>query len=432
MKEIEDALRKWNPWWGEKGVDESIRGIHRIKTSEVIDVLNLRHIKDIIGVRRSGKTTLLYQVIDELINKGIDPEKIVFINFDDPTLNIANLDDTLKTIYKINPDIEYLFLDEASEKRGWERWVRTIYDLKKFKQIFVTGSSATLLSKEVGKVLTGRHISFVLFPFSFKEFLIAHDWKKFDRNYLLAEREKILHFLFKYLKSGGFPETLKKDESESKRILTNVYNDIIARDIVSRYDVDAEKVNRLAYYLLTSFTSEYSYSKVARNVGIDWETAERYVEFLKDAFLVFSLDMFSFKVRTQFKRNKKIYCVDTGLRNAVSFRFLETLGRLAENVVFIELKRRGKDVYYWKSKGGKEIDFVVKKGLNVCQLIQVCWNIEKERTKKREIESLLKGMEKFKLKEGVIITEDKEGEEVIDGKKIKYIPLWYWLLDVKL
>ncbi len=430
MKEIENSLRKWNLWWAEDKISEDLVGIPRVKTKEVLSVMNLRHIKDVIGVRRSGKTTLLYQVIDKLINNGTDPKKIVFINFDDPTLNISKLDEILKTIYKINPDVEYLFLDEASEKEGWERWVRTIYDLKKFKQIFVTGSSASLLSKEIGKVLTGRHITFVLYPFSFKEFLISNGWGNFNKNYLLKEKNKLIHFLHRYLKEGGFPETLNKDESSSKAILTNIYNDIIARDIVSRHEVDSDKVNKLAYYLLTNFTNEYSYSKLAKKIGIDWETVERYMKFLEDTFLVLSLDLFSFKVGTQFKRNKKIYCIDTGLRNTVSFRFSQDIGRLAENLVFIELKRRGEDVYYWKSKGGKEIDFLVKRGTDVKQLIQVCWNVENEKTKKREVKSLLKAMDEFGLKEGVIITEDYEGEEKINGKSIRYLPLWYWLLEI--
>ena len=431
MQEIEQALRKWNPWWGKTGIDENIRGINRSMTPEVLDILNMRHIKDIIGVRRSGKTTVLYQIIEHLIKHNIKPENIVFINFDDATLNIAKLGDVLKTIYKINPGIEYLFLDEASEKKGWERWVRSLYDLRKFKQIFVTGSSASLLSKEIGKVLTGRHITFELFPFSFKEFLASKGWKNFDENYLLGKRENLLHYLTDYLKNGGFPETLGKNELETKRILTNTYNDIISRDIVSRYNADAEKVSRLAYYLLTNFTGEYSYRKVARNVGIDWETAEKYIGFLKDAFLVFSLDIFSFKVRTQFKQNKKIYCIDNGLRNAVSFRFFEVFGRLMENVVFLELKRRGRDVYYWKSKNGEEVDFVVKEGLKVGELIQISWNIKNEKTRKRETRSLLKAMEEFRLKECLIITEDDEGEEIVKGKKIKFIPLWKWLLRIE-
>lgn len=183
----------------------------------------------------------------------------------------------------------------------------------------------------------------------------------------------------------------------------------------------------LAKYLFTNITKEYSYNNLAKNVGINIETVERYLMYLKESFLLFNLDIFSYKLKVQYKQNKKIYVIDTGLRNSISFRFSEDIGRLYENAVFIELKRRNKDVYYWKGKG--EADFLIEEGLKVKEIIQVCKNVSDEKTKLREIRSLSEAAKVFKIKEGKVITEDYYGEEKINSIKIKFIPLWLWLLE---
>lgn len=431
MEEIVNALRAWNPWWAEKKVRESLKGKERLLKRELISSLQMRHIKDIIGVRRCGKTTLFYQIIDEMINQGTDPERIFFINFDDIGLKSISLEELQRTIYRINPDVECLFLDEAQEKQDWEKWIRRLYDLHKLKQIFVTGSSASLLSKDLGRVLTGRHITYVAFPFSFKEYLVFCGWVDFDEKYLFMQSEKLSHYLNKYLLYGGFPEALGKDETELKSVLTNVFGDIIARDISMRHGIDSEKIRHIAYYLITNYTKEYSYRKIAESTGVNIETAEKYVGFLKETFLISTLDVFSYKLGVQFKQNKKVYCIDNGLRNAVSFRFSEGFGQMAENLVFIELKRRGKEIYYWKNQKQKEVDFLIKEGLKVTQLIQVCWNPKEKNVKLRELSALLEAAGIFKLKEAFMITEELEDDELIGDVRIKYIPLWKWLLSTQ-
>jgi len=164
---IENSLLAWNPWFTEKQVNDALRGITREKLEYIVRLLETRLIKDIVGVRRCGKTTLLYQIINYLIEKSVKPEDIFLINFEDPVIYTASFDKLLSSIRRINPNAKYLFLDEVQEKENWERWVRSLFDLRIFKQIFITGSSSSLLKAEFSKLLTGRHITFTLFPLSF-------------------------------------------------------------------------------------------------------------------------------------------------------------------------------------------------------------------------------------------------------------------------
>lgn len=425
---LEDSIRRWNPWWVEEDAIRVLSGIERGILTEILRTTKLSHIKDIIGVRRSGKTTIMYQVIKTILTNGVKPRSIVFLNFDDAEINASSFEDILKSLEKIDPDAKYLFIDEVQQKSGWERWIRTLYDMKTFTQIFISGSSASLLSRDIGRVLTGRHITFPIFPFSFKEYLKFINWSKFDIDFLEYHKNKLLRHQEEYIKNGGFPETIGKTDSERKIILTNIYNDILSRDISARFGASYDSIKNISYYMLSNIGNEFSYRSIANSTGLSVETVEKYISFLKESFIILTLDFLSYKTKVQFKKNKKIYCIDTGLRNAVSFRFSEDLGRLAENVVFIELRRHGKEVYYWKDKAGRELDFLIKEDLKVKELIQVCWSIDDLDTKKREVKGLLEAMKEFKLKRGIIVTEDLEMEETIEGKKIKFIPLWKWLL----
>lgn len=425
---IEDAIRKWNPWWVVPDAIQSLVGINREVTQEIVRMGGLRHIKDLIGVRRAGKTTVMYQIIKTLTEKGASAKNITLLNFDDPEINSLPLNEVQDSVEKINPGIEYLFLDEIQQREGWEKWVRMLYDTNRLKRIFVTGSSASLLSEDIGRVLTGRHLTFTILPFSFKEYLLSLGWESFDRDFLEYNKNRLKHHLASYISGGGFPETLGKNEFEAKAILTHIYNDILARDIVSRHNASFETARKISYFLLSNAAKEFSYRKIAGALGISVETAEKYVDYLTESFMLVTLNCFSFKIPVQFKQNKKAYCVDTGLKNAVSFRISDDKGRLYENAVLMELKRRGKEVYYWKDVEKREIDFLLKEGEKITDLIQVCCSIDDKKTKEREIDGLVEGMNQFKLKSGIIITENYEGEEIVGNKKIISIPLWKWLL----
>lgn len=427
---LEQTIRQWNPWWAEKKVPHELTGIKREVTDSIIKTLETAHIKDVIGVRRSGKTTVLYQVADHLINSGVPPKNIMFLNFDDPTINATSLDTILTDIYKINPDISHLFLDEIQQKDGWEQWVRVLYDTKRFTQIFLSGSSASLLSYDIGRVLSGRHITFEVMPLSFTEYLQLRGWDNLEPDNLIYNREKLLHYQNTYLEEGGFPESAGVDKFNHKKILTMLYNDIIARDITSRFGASYDVTGRICQLMLTNTTGEYSFNSIAKASHVAVETAEKYIGYLKESLLIMDLPLFSYKLKSQFKQNKKTYAIDTGLRNEVSFRFTSDIGKLAENAVFLELKRRSYEIYYWKSKDGFEVDFVVKNGQGVQTLIQVSWDVKNKKTRLREERSLCHACKEFGLSDGMILTEDVENIIETDGLMIRYYPLWKWLLGI--
>lgn len=427
---LEQTIRQWNPWWAEKKVPHELTGIKREVTDSIIKTLETAHIKDVIGVRRSGKTTVLYQVADHLINSGVPPKNIMFLNFDDPTINATSLDTILTDIYKINPDISHLFLDEIQQKDGWEQWVRVLYDTKRFTQIFLSGSSASLLSYDIGRVLSGRHITFEVMPLSFTEYLQLRGWDNLEPDNLIYNKEKLLHYQNTYLEEGGFPESAGVDKFNHKKILTMLYNDIIARDITSRFGASYDVTGRICQLMLTNTTGEYSFNSIAKASHVAVETAEKYIGYLKESLLIMDLPLFSYKLKSQFKQNKKTYAIDTGLRNEVSFRFTSDIGKLAENAVFLELKRRSDEIYYWKSKNGFEVDFVVKNGQGVQTLIQVSWDVKNKKTRLREERSLCHACKEFGLSDGMILTEDVENIIETDGLMIRYYPLWKWLLGI--
>jgi len=412
---MKESIQRWNIWWETPQEIKKFVGIERILLPKILSELKIPHIKDIIGVRRCGKTVLMYQILQKLMERNIKHKNILYLNFDDPEL--SNLEEAIKTSLHINPDISHVFLDEIQNIKDWEKIVRVYYDQKKFKQIFVSGSSASLISRDVGKTLTGRHVTKTLMPFSFKEYLTKH---KIEKPEDISKRERVIHFLENYLKNGGFPESMDTDNLTSKTILLDLYNDILSRDIVSRFDADLDIVRQIGYYLMTNIGTPFSYNSVARALNLHYDTVKKYIPYFEEVFLLFVIPYFSWKIKTTVKKEMKCYSIDAGLRNAVSFKFSEDLGKLAENIVLVELKRRGKNVYFWKGK--REVDFIIRENDKL-----IAMNITyADDISKREREGLLKFKEKYKNAELMIITKELEQ---IDKNKIKYIPLWKWLLD---
>lgn len=410
---MKEAIQKWNFWWDDPSHLNKFIGIERECLPKLMKTVETRHIKDIIGVRRSGKTVLMYQLINNLIKRGIEAQNILYLNFDDPELSV--LEESVKNALQLKPDITHIFLDEIQNIREWEKIVRVYYDTKKFQQLFVSGSSASLISRDVGKTLSGRHITNVMMPFSFREFLGYH---KLERPERISEREKVIHLLEVYLKNGGFPETIGKDPLISKAILVDLYNDILSRDIVSRFDADLDIVKKIGYFLMTNIGAPFSYNSVARALNLHYDTVKKYVPHFEEVFLLFTVPYFSFKFKEQLKKDMKCYAIDTGLRNAVSFKFSNDLGKLAENTVLVELRRRGADVYFWKGKG--EVDFIVREG-NGLTALNVTYADEPHQ---RERKSLLEFREKHNAK---LLLITKELDQT-DEEGITYIPLWRWLL----
>lgn len=406
-----------------------------------IDVsLDKNFINDIVGPRRSGKTYLMFLTIKKILEKT-DKESTIYINFENRKLLPSRetyFNDIIGFIYAENL-IEkyktvYLFLDEVQRIDKWERYVRSIYDEFKEKiKIFVSGSSANLLSKEYSKLLTGRHLTTYVNPLSFKEFLYFNKIKIPSKNFSEKEESIIKKKLIEYLKNGGFPDVVLGKEKEE--IISQLFTDIVTRDVLSRIDVRKEDiVEEFAYYLASNVSNLLSFNKMknyftSRGMKISVPTLTNYFWYLKNAFLFNDSLIYSYTIKDQMQYPRKIYCIDNGIVNVVGFKASENTGNIYENTVANELIRCGQKIYYWRNRQQEEVDFVIVHGTQVKQLIQVSYSLDYADTKNREIKALFKAMDAFKLNEGLVITEKIDDIEKIEDKKIIFKPLWKWLLE---
>ena len=428
--EVLRILLDWNYWGDYK--DESIERQGYIK--ELNRLLKIGEITVIKGVRRAGKSTLMLQFVKKLVEEGLKEENTLVVNFEDPRFKNLDLEllDTIYETYMEELQVEgghLVVLDEVQEIEGWEKFARYLQEAKR-GHVLITGSSSKLLSEEYSTLLAGRHVDIEVFPLSFREFL---DFKgvSIEREVdIIKHRHKIRNLLREYMEFGGFPKVTLIEEGKVD-LLANYFRDIVIKDVQVRFRVrETAKLEELAKYYLTNISTLQSFNRVRQALNLSLDTVERFSRYFSIARLLFFVPKFSFSLKQQILNPKKVYCIDSGLRNIVSFKFAEDLGRIAENVVFLELFRRGKEVYYWRDRTGREVDFAVKEKLRVRELVQVCWRIEEEKTRKREITALVKAMDELKLKEGLIITKNTEGRENINGKWITYKPLWKWLVDV--
>jgi predicted AAA+ superfamily ATPase len=437
MTEKEDAVRVLKEWF------ESEPPFIVEREIDYRDILQLKQCLGIIGIRRSGKTFFIFQITKNL--KEIPEENIVYINLEDRRLHPLT-DKSLDQIYEAfieNFDYDQskricFFLDEVQNVPEWERFVRNLYDKNNIKFV-VSGSSSRILRTELTTLLTGRIINLEIYPFSFREFLKAKGHEKDLEDRLLFYSTKVheIKRLFReYLEFGGFPEVVLEDKESLKMIVLKEYLEgIITRDVMSKYPIKNKVLlENFVNYLFSCFSSPFSFSKAYRffksyGLKVGKQTLIEYFYYMNEVFLFFSVPIFSYKVKDVMKYPVKVYCIDTGFIRIAFPKFSENLGRLSENLVFIDLRRRfsPSSIYHWKDTKG-EVDFVITEGLEVKQLIQVCWNLDSEDTKKREIKSLLRAMDEFNLKEGLVITEDYDGEETMDGKTITFVSMWKWLL----
>jgi len=434
-KIVQRALSFWNGWWYGEAVPESIP--RKEYLDDLVPMLDMREIVVLIGVRRSGKSTLLYQMVDHLL-KTNPACNICYINFDDDALIPFVRDpEFLQVIYETyleeqEPDGRvFLFFDEIQNLESWEAWVKKMYDKNRDVKFIITGSSSSLLKKEYSSLLTGRVITTETYPLSFGEYLTFTDSSPADKTlgYLLNQKPAIKRKLAEYMKYGGFPEVVLQNVERLKvEQLKNYFSGIIARDVLMRYSLrDASKIEGLSHLLLTSIAAPVSARGLGNVLGISPHTVLDYIRILEEVYLVQTLSFFSYSLKEQISRQKKVYCIDSGIKNAISFTFSRDMGRNAENVVFLSLKRSGSEVFYWKNEKGWEVDFVVKYGMDIKELIQVCWDMS-AKTEKREIRALNAAMEYFNLRKSTIITEDTLKEEQIGANVIEFVPLWLWLL----
>jgi len=421
-----ELLTSLNPWWSGQDFDT---GKTRTRYfSKIQRYLETKEIIVLSGVRRSGKTTLLFQIIKHLITtQKVPPRNILFVNCDEQDISapenaISNVVDTYRKEVAAKGTL-YLVFDEIQNIKGWERAIKSLYDRKNFK-IIISGSSSYLPDSQISTLLSGRYFSVPVFPLDFREYLSFHGIEiSNDPVNLAAHKYEILTMLKQYLREGGFPiVVLQKEELTKQDYLRAYYDSIVYRDIIRINEVRNQKaLADLLHYLFTNLTSPYSYRRLKDILGIDLETVKDYIQFAEMAKILFEVQHFAYSVPAQTRPNKKIYCIDNGLRNVVSFRFSEDEGKLAENLVFVELLRTGAAPYYWKKK--KEIDFVIKSADNTLVAINVCYTDD---IPDREVESLHEFEKEFgnNVKGRIILTKDREEER--DG--IVSIPLWKWLL----
>ena len=372
------------------------------------------------GVRRCGKSTLLRQIMQ---NKT----KYCYVNFEDERFiefkaqDFEQLNEILVEIYD-NPNI-YLF-DEIQNIEKFETFLRRLQD--QGKKIIITGSNASLLSKELGTRLTGRYKSFEIYPFSFFEYLkfnsigIEKDWF-----YITEKKIKIKNLFGSYTDEGGFPEYLRNKDID---YIKTVYENIIFKDVISRYSIRKQKViKELVNILTTNISSLFTYNSLKKDLGLaNAITIKEYISYLTNSYLFFELQKFDYSIRKQLNFPKKIYLIDQIFNKTIGFNFSKNLGKILENIIFIELKRRKKEIYYYSDKN--ECDFVVKNGAKISEAVQVCYILNKD-NKEREINGLIEAMDKFRLKKGIILTYEQEEEIRIKNKNIKVIPVWKWLLE---
>lgn len=434
-EQIIETLLLWNFW--EKDIDT---GIVRDKyLNQIRRYLKTDEIVILTGIRRSGKSTISLQVLANLIKNDVPKINTLYVNFEDPKfysyLNVNLLDDIWQAYYNyLRPNGKvYLVLDEVQKIKGWEQWVRAKYDQKQKVKIFVTGSNSELLSSEFSSVLTGRHLQLSVTTLDFREFLKFNKITvKTDKLWLVKNKSILKNMLLKYLQLGGFPKVvLTKDEILREELLAQYFNDILTKDIADRHKIKAvDKLKNLALFYSANFTRGYSFNKVKKvaDFSLSLNSIHRFSHYLANSFLIDFLAKFSYSLKNQMQTGRKVYFADNGMRNAVAFKFSTDKGKLLENAVFHHLKSRGREIYYFSEK--REVDFVCKEGLNITELINVCYSINDKETLLREISALMEAMKYFKLKESKIIVAEGEKKKISEkGFDIKIVPFYQWALE---
>ena len=403
--------------------EEKEKPIDRDMVEKVIRLLRLNMPIFITGVRRCGKSVLLH-LIKERIN--LKRKQYFYIDFNDERLTDFKIDDFQKIIDFLNAEGYekkcYLFIDEIQEVGKWEKWIERI---REQHPILITGSNSKLLSKEVSSLLTGRSLNSWLTPFSFKEFLATKGISYVAWKSSLEVRAKIKKAFSEFLATGGFP---KRVISVEEIIVSELFENILYRDVIGKFSKNLEKpIKETSLYLLSNSGKSISIRGVSDVIGVkNLLTIKNILNAFENAFLFFFIGKFDYSIKKQTQNPKKAYCIDNGFLTTMGFRFSEDKGRLLENFVAIELKRKGQEIFYSKDKG--ECDFIIKEGIRVTGAVQVCYELNKE-NKERELNGLLEAMVKFRLKEGTILTYDNEETIQKDEKRIMVIPVWKWILQ---
>lgn len=404
-----------------------------VKPRNIQPPIDTKKIITLIGVRRCGKTSIFYHMINQLIGK-IEKTKILFLNFEDERfeLNSDELDLILQAYMELYPSYKlsecYFFFDEIQNIPNWEKFIRRMYDTIS-KNIFITGSNSKLLSSEIATSLRGRTLNFEIFPLSFKEYL---SFKDIEVDFYSS---KSLAFIKNaqesFLKNGSFPEILFLEEIYANKTLQEYFNVLLYKDLAERYNIT--NTVALKFFLkriISSSTKQISINKIfnelkSSGIKIGKNTLYEFLEYVQNIYLALTLQKYDNSLINKELGEKKIYSIDIGLNNATEFRFSDDIGKSLENAVFLELKRKEFDIYYYRTSKS-ECDFLVFDKNTISDVIQVTFDMSDENTKSREIKGLIEACKNFDLKSGTIITFDSEDELIENGIKIKIIPFYKW------
>jgi hypothetical protein len=393
-----------------------------VQRETILKGLDTDLINVVIGPRRAGKSFFTIHSID--VNGGVG-----YVNFDEERLlQVENFDEIISAVRAIYSEPKVLFFDEIQNVRQWEIIVNRLQ--RDGYKLILTGSNSHLLSSDLATHLTGRHYSTYIFPFSLLEILSL-----FPEAYTNADRQQRC---FEYVEKGGFPEVWIKNYDPAD-YLSSLFDSIILKDIVKRYHVRfPNALIDLAQILITNISGEFSNNSILKLANFSsTHTVAKYLGYLEEAFLIFSIPRFSWKIAEQRKACKKIYCYDNGYFQAKAFKFSPNIGKLFENAAAIQLKKgelAGKfRLFYYKNQQQEEVDFIIQSGMKISHLIQVCYNITDPKVKEREIRSLVKASSELQCHRLVVITNDYENKEnhawFGNTGEIEFIPLWKWLIS---
>jgi len=416
-EKIRDVLNFWKrEVLDDKLFPRDMASLLDIKNPEVVDIT---------GVRRSGKSSVL-----KLMAKSLpDPNSWLYVNFEDPYFSGNNKASVLEDIVEIytkyfSDKLKYLFFDEIQNIDSWERAVRKYRDGTGYK-IFITGSSSKLLGGELSTLLTGRHMSLGLMPLSFKEYLSFKGIIVDGTKDLFMKGVDLKRAFRDYLSFGGFPQVVLTGQRE---LLKSYYGDIVEKDIIGRYDVrDKNTLEKIGLFMMSNASKTLSPTSLKKMYSVSFAKAVKYIDYFKEAMLCYELEQYSSSLKLRHRSLKKIYSVDTGLANVVSMSFSEDKGRLLENAVFLELKRMGKQVFYYKTPAC-EVDFVIRESGHDEELVQVCWDLGDSGTKTRELKALKKAADDLKLEKATIVTLDQKETITHEGLRVEVVPAHEWFI----
>jgi uncharacterized protein len=430
---ILEILNSSNRYWASGKIEA---GFPRETLTRCVRELDRKEVLLLQGVRRSGKSTLMAQMIRTLLEKNKNPQQLLRVNLEEPLFASEYSLDLLEQIYRVYRERVYpsgkcyLFLDEVQNIPQWERWVRGRSETEDLK-VIITGSSSQLLNREVGTKLTGRKVSFEIFPLSFVEFLRFKGMNVGSKAEYFERKPVIRNLLAEYRQYGGFPEVVLREEPEDKELLLKQYfEDILYRDVVSKNEIrDIQTLQNLAVFLLTNIGRLTSATNLKRNFNVSQDKVEHYTSALLESYLISRVPKFEISLKKSLRARFKPYAIDTGLRNRVAFTFSEDSGWLAENIVLNHLRRRHEHIFY--GSNGGEVDFLVKEGLRIVQSIQV-WQADPSETAipARELVAFEPRLRSADSGDCLLITNDLERVERMGKREIRCVPLVLFLLGL--